>query len=187
MAIVLNSYCILMWKTLHIYSFGILVLNIWGLYFTMIMGVNSFCSLVSKTLYVYSYQILVLNISCLYFTMAIALNSYCILLWKTLHVDSFRILVLNIWGRILVLNTHIEYFMSVFHHGYCSELVLYSPVEDFARTHFAYSSWIFEVCISTWLWLYTHFVVSGGRLCRYTLLKDSYWIFHVCISPWLLL
>ena len=51
----------------------------------MIMGVNSFCSLMSKTLYVYSYRILVLNISCL------------------------------------------------FHHGYCSELILYSPVEDFAR------------------------------------------------------
>ena len=32
---------------------------------------------------------------------------------------------------ILFLHTRIEYFMSVFEHGYCSELVLYSPVEDF--------------------------------------------------------
>ena len=34
---------------------------------------------------------------------------------------------------ILFSHTPIEYFMSVFEHGYCSELVLYSPVEDFTR------------------------------------------------------
>ena len=37
----------------------------------------------------------------------------------------------NTSTRILFLHTHIEYFMSVFEHGYCSELFLYSPVEDF--------------------------------------------------------
>ena len=37
----------------------------------------------------------------------------------------------NTSTRILFSHTRIEYFMSVFEHGYCSELVLYSPVEDF--------------------------------------------------------
>ena len=37
----------------------------------------------------------------------------------------------NTSTHILFLHTPIEYFMSVFEHGYCSELILYSPVEDF--------------------------------------------------------
>ena len=52
--------------------------------------------------------------------MIMGVNSFCSLMSKTV--------------RILVSNTRIEYFMSVFHHGYCSELVLSSPEEDFART-----------------------------------------------------
>ena len=39
----------------------------------------------------------------------------------------------NTSTRILFSHTPIEYFMSVFEHGYCSELVLYSPVEDFTH------------------------------------------------------
>ena len=40
MGIGVNSYCILLSKTLSEYSFRILLLNISPLYFTMIMGVN---------------------------------------------------------------------------------------------------------------------------------------------------
>ena len=41
----------------------------------------------------------------------------------------------NTSTRILFSHTPIEYFMSVFEHGYCSELVLYSPVEDFTHVY----------------------------------------------------
>ena len=55
----------------------------------------------------------------------------------------------NTSTRILFSHTPIEYFTSVFEHGYCSELVLYSPVEDFPRiliwhTHLEYLRSVFH-------------------------------------------
>ena len=55
----------------------------------------------------------------------------------------------NTSTRILFSHTPIEYFMSVFEHGYCFELVLYSPVEHFPRilishTHLEYFRSVFH-------------------------------------------
>ena len=55
----------------------------------------------------------------------------------------------NTSTHILFSHTPIEYFMSVFEHGYCSELILYSPVEDFTHiliwhTHLEYLRSVFH-------------------------------------------
>ena len=53
---------------------------------------------------------------------------------ELLHISySFGSLMWNTSLPILFSHTHIEYFMSVFQHGYWCQLILYSPVEDFVR------------------------------------------------------
>ena len=71
---------------------------------------------------------------------------------------SFGILMLDIFiwkspvedfSPLLCSHTCIEYFMSVFQHGYLCKLILYSPVEHFFRilfshTHIEYLMFLFQ-------------------------------------------
>ena len=62
------------------------------------------------------------------------LNIYILNDQELLHISySFGSLMWNTSPPILCSHTRIEYFMSVFQHGYCCQLILYSPVKDFVR------------------------------------------------------